>query len=304
MNIQQIIYAVQVYEFKSFTDAAKSLYISQPRLSQAIKELEEELGFEIFKRNRKGISGATVKGYEFIEQSRILLRQFSTLENLRAKSASSFKLACTLITQPQDAFIKLCKDTLPDPNMDLDLWFCDASEAVERVRTMASDIGVVALIDDQLPDWMNLFENSGIEYTEIYSSNVHATISRSNPLASQEVICVDDLKDHTCVAENCTRMNELSLKVHSIIHSISPDSKITVSNTDMMYRIVGRSAKSRAFVLEPMRPAEATLRKYGLASVRISDAFTSHVGYIMLKDQKQSELMARYIELLRQELEQ
>ena len=69
------------YNFHSFTEAAKSLYISQPRLSQAIRELEDELGFEIFIRNKKGISGATVKGAEFINQSRVLLAQFSALEN-------------------------------------------------------------------------------------------------------------------------------------------------------------------------------------------------------------------------------
>ena len=46
MNIQQIIYVVEVYKLHSFSLAAHSLFVSQPRLSQAIRDLERELGFD------------------------------------------------------------------------------------------------------------------------------------------------------------------------------------------------------------------------------------------------------------------
>ena len=98
MNIQQIIYVVEVYKLHSFSSAAQSLYISQPRLSQAIRALEKELGFDIFERSRKGISGSTVRGYQFISQAKNVLKQFSSLEKFKQTSSSSFHLATTLLS--------------------------------------------------------------------------------------------------------------------------------------------------------------------------------------------------------------
>ncbi|MDO4384232.1 MAG: LysR family transcriptional regulator [Eubacteriales bacterium] len=69
MKLQQVIYAVEVFRQRSYTKAAQVLYVSQPRLSRALKELEEELGFEIFQRTRHGIQGTTTRGYAFIKQS-------------------------------------------------------------------------------------------------------------------------------------------------------------------------------------------------------------------------------------------
>ena len=55
MTIQQLKYIVSVVENGTITEAAKKLYISQPSLSNAIKDIEEEAGITIFIRSRAGI---------------------------------------------------------------------------------------------------------------------------------------------------------------------------------------------------------------------------------------------------------
>ena len=54
MNIQYLKYAVEVARIGSISRAAEELYIAQPNLSRAIKELEKDLGITIFDRNSKG----------------------------------------------------------------------------------------------------------------------------------------------------------------------------------------------------------------------------------------------------------
>ena len=56
MTIQQLKYIVSVAENSSITEAAKKQYISQPSLSNSIKEIEKEIGITIFIRSRSGIA--------------------------------------------------------------------------------------------------------------------------------------------------------------------------------------------------------------------------------------------------------
>ena len=81
MNILHLKYAVEVESTRSITKAAGNLYMSQPNLSRAIKELEESLGITIFKRTSKGIT-PTQEGEEFLSYARSILAQIDEIESL------------------------------------------------------------------------------------------------------------------------------------------------------------------------------------------------------------------------------
>lgn len=298
MNIQQIIYVMKVYEHHSFTEAAKALYISQPRLSQAIRELEEELGFDIFVRNRKGISGATVKGTEFIDKARVLLRQFKTLESLKERNISSFHLASTTFTHAQDAFLALCAEQKEDPLLNMDMWFCGCFEASSRVISMSSEIGVVAFTDDQLGEWLSYFNSNHLTYHELICSNIYVTLSKDSPLAGKDRISAEDLEDHTYIADYCSRMNDNSAGVSALINKICPEAHIIVSSTDVMYRLLSQTSERKSFVFDPIPLSQETLDKYNLVCIPSDDLFSVHTGYISRTDKPLSDKAARYVEIL------
>ena len=74
MNLLHLKYAVEVAKTSSITKAADNLYMGQPNLSRAIRELEDSLGIQIFKRTPKGIY-PTPKGEEFLGYARQVIEQ-------------------------------------------------------------------------------------------------------------------------------------------------------------------------------------------------------------------------------------
>ncbi len=81
MNLQHIKYAVEVQKTGSITQAAENLYMGQPNLSKAIRELEKSLGIVIFKRTSKGVL-PTAQGEEFLRYAKSILDQVQRIEDL------------------------------------------------------------------------------------------------------------------------------------------------------------------------------------------------------------------------------
>ena len=80
MTLTQLRYAITVANSSSMNEAARKLYISQPSLSSAIKELEEEIGVELFRRTNRGIS-VTPEGEEFMGYARQVVEQYALIES-------------------------------------------------------------------------------------------------------------------------------------------------------------------------------------------------------------------------------
>ena len=78
MTLTQLRYAITVANSDSMNEAARNLFISQPSLSAAIKELEEEVGIEVFRRTNRGIS-VTPEGEEFIGYARQVVEQYNLI---------------------------------------------------------------------------------------------------------------------------------------------------------------------------------------------------------------------------------
>lgn len=98
MTLQQLKYAIEIAKRGSMNAAAKSLYISQPSLSNAIRELENELNFDIFIRTNKGIS-VSPKGKEFLGYAAQIVEQEKMLEQQYLGTSSSEKKTFGISTQ-------------------------------------------------------------------------------------------------------------------------------------------------------------------------------------------------------------
>ena len=111
MTLTQLRYAITVANSDSMNEAARNLFISQPSLSAAIKELEEEAGIEIFRRTNRGIS-VTPEGEEFIGYARQVVEQYNLIENKyidKKESKKKFSVSMQHYTFAVSAFVEMVK---------------------------------------------------------------------------------------------------------------------------------------------------------------------------------------------------
>ena len=146
MTLLQLKYIVTVAAAGTISEAAKQLYIAQPSLTSAIKELENELGITIFKRTNKGIL-LSAEGEEFLGYARQVLEQASLLEErykLQAGGKKEFSVSTQHYSFAVNAFVDLIKEFGGD-NYDFSLRETQTYEIIDDVAKMRSEIGILYL---------------------------------------------------------------------------------------------------------------------------------------------------------------
>lgn len=110
MTLQQLRYVIAVADHGSMNEAAKALFISQPSLSGAVKELEKELGFELFLRTSRGIV-VTPDGEEFLGYARQVTEQYRLLRNryIEKESREKFSVSMQHYSFAVKAFVETVK---------------------------------------------------------------------------------------------------------------------------------------------------------------------------------------------------
>ncbi|KXT73445.1 Methionine biosynthesis and transport regulator MtaR, LysR family [Streptococcus gordonii] len=114
MRIQQLHYIIKIVETGSMNEAAKQLFITQPSLSNAVRDLENEMGIDIFIRNPKGIT-LTKDGMEFLSYARQVVEQTQLLEE-RYKNPVAHRELFSVSSQHYafvvNAFVSLLKKAI------------------------------------------------------------------------------------------------------------------------------------------------------------------------------------------------
>ena len=144
MTLQQLKYVITVAEAGTVTEAADKLYISQPSLTNAIRELEKEMNIQIFNRTNKGIS-LSKEGEDFLGYARQVLEQAAILED-KYKGSDGGKKSFCVSTQHYsfavNAFVDLVKE-YGQEEYDFSLRETQTYEIIEDVARMRSEIGIL-----------------------------------------------------------------------------------------------------------------------------------------------------------------
>ncbi|MDE6710771.1 MAG: LysR family transcriptional regulator, partial [Oscillospiraceae bacterium] len=112
MNLMHLKYLVEVEKTGSITKAASTLFMGQPNLSKAIKEVENEVGAPIFKRISKGVE-PTEKGVEFLKCAKAIIQQMDKMENLFKPEVSdiiSFNVSAPRASYAAQAFSRFVSE--------------------------------------------------------------------------------------------------------------------------------------------------------------------------------------------------
>ena len=197
MTLQQLKYIVTVAETGNITEAAKRLFISQPSLTNAIRELEKEMQITIFNRTNKGVAVSN-EGDEFLSYARQVLEQVGLLEEkyLNVKEQRPrFSVSCQHYSFAINAFVDVIQEF--DANQyDFTLRETQTYEIIEDVSRLKSEIGILYVSSKNEEIIMKLIKQNGLKFEELFMAKPHVFISSKHPLAEREAISLEDLEEY------------------------------------------------------------------------------------------------------------
>lgn len=201
MTLAQLRYAITVAGASSMNEAARKLFISQPSLSAAIKELEEEVGVELFKRTNRGIS-VTLEGEEFIGYARQVVEQYNLIESkyiLKENTKKKFGVSMQHYTFAVKAFVEMVKQFGMD-EYEFEIHETKTYDVIEDVKNCKSEIGILYLNDFNKKVLTKLFHESAVEFHELLKCHIYVYLWKGHPLASKEEITLEELEEYPCLS--------------------------------------------------------------------------------------------------------
>lgn len=236
MTLQQLKYVLEVASKGSMNEAARSLFISQPRLSNAIKELEKDIKITIFIRTNRGVT-VTNKGAEFLGYARQVLQQFNMLEEkyLSEKPAKQhFSISTQHYTFAANAFVELVKE-FGASEYEFTLRETKTYEIIEDVKNLRSELGIIYLSNYNESVLLKLLKERDLTFTELFTAKPHVFISKRHPLANKESIKLEELDDYPCLSfeqgeYNSFYFSEEVLSTRSVKKSIKVSDRAAIVN--------------------------------------------------------------------------
>ena len=186
MNIQQLRYVVAIANSGTFREAASKLFVSQPSLSVAIKDLEQELNFQIFTRTTTG-AVLTSQGMTFYERALEVVRSFDSFEN-RYLNASEKGNQYSIASQHYDflpPLITTFSERYPDYK-DFRIFESTTIQILDEVAKGHSEIGIIYLNNQNKKGIMQRVEKLGLEVIELIPFHTHIYLREGHPLAQKE----------------------------------------------------------------------------------------------------------------------
>lgn len=197
MTLQQLKYVVTVADKGTISEAAKELFISQPSLTNAIKELENEMQITIFNRTNKGIIVSNA-GDEFLAYARQVLEQANLLEerylNVKKQSAR-FSVSAQHYSFAVNAFVDVIRE-FGGSQYDFTLRETQTNEIIEDVSRLKSEIGILYTSVKNEEVIQKLIRQNSLEFEELFVAKPHVFISSKHPLAEREQITLQELDEY------------------------------------------------------------------------------------------------------------
>lgn len=194
MTLQQLKYVVAVAEKGTISKASKEMFVSQPSLTNAIRELEKEMNINIFTRTNKG-SVVSQDGEKFLRYARQVLEQASLLESTfkgNVKQKKKFCVSTQHYSFAVNAFVDLIKKYGED-EYDFSLRETETFEVIDDVAKIKSELGIVYLNSFNEKALGKIFKSNNIKFTELFTAKPHIFVSTSNPLARKKSVKMKDL---------------------------------------------------------------------------------------------------------------
>lgn len=292
MTLNQLNYAITVANANSMNEAARSLFISQPSLSTAIKELEEEIGIELFHRTNRGIS-LTPEGEEFMGYARQVTEQYRLIESRyisKEKIKKKFGVSTQHYTFAVNAFVEMVKQFGMD-EYEFAIHETKTYDVIEDVKNFKSEIGILYLNDFNRKVLTKLFHEYDLEFHELLDCGIYVYMWKGHPLSDKGEITLEELEEYPCLSfeqgtYNSFYFAEEVLSTYDYKRLIKANDRATLLN--LMVGLKGYTLCSGIICEELNGP--------DYCAVKLKSDETMTIGYLVRKGVALSELGQKYLE--------
>lgn len=200
MNIQHLRYAVEVEKAHSINKAADNLFMAQPNLSRAIRELEESLGITIFERTPQGIL-VTEQGEEFLQYAKDILSRIDRVEaKYKLPDRQVFSVSVPRASYIAEAFQKFAEGIDHEKPTEIHYKETNSLRSINNILRGEFKLGVVRYAVQYEANYQTLFDEKRLEHETIAEYNSVISVSRHHPLAARDAIRYEELLDCTEIA--------------------------------------------------------------------------------------------------------
>ena len=292
MTLQQLRYVIEVAKTGSMNVAAKQLFVSQPSLSMAIRELENDVHISIFERTTKGVV-ITAEGEEFLGYARQIINQVELLEDKYIEAGQikkKFGVSAQHDSFAVKAFVEMVK------GFDMDKYEFAIREArthdvIHDVVTGKSEIGILYTNEFNEKVLNKIFKDNQLEFVHLFTCEGYAYLWKNHPLAGKKVIALEELQDYPCLSfeqgdNNSFYFAEEILSTYDFKKTIKSNDRAT--NLNLM---VGLNAFTlcSGIICEELNGSD-------YIAVKLAEEVTMDIGYIKRAHMNMSEIGELYIE--------
>ncbi|SFT32049.1 DNA-binding transcriptional regulator, LysR family [Lachnospiraceae bacterium XBD2001] len=298
MTLKQLSYVVTVAETGSITEAAKQLYIAQPSLTTAVKELEQEYCITIFHRSKKGIE-LTPEGDEFLGYARQLLDQ-ANLMNAHYTGTKQGKQRFCVSAQHYsfavEAFVKLIQASGGD-KYEFHMRETQTYDIIDDVAHRRSEIGVLYLNTFNEPVIRKTLRDHGLTFTALFRAAPHVFIGKNSPLAKKKEISLEDLAPYPRLSYEQGSHNSFYFS-EEILSTMDSDKEIIVRDRATLFNLL---VGLNGYTICSGVISEELNGPHIIAKPLAVDDYME-IGYILPANTPQSALTEKYICFLNEAL--
>ena len=304
MTLTQLHYIITIAETKSFNKAAEQLYVSQPSLTSAMKELEKELGITLFYRSGRGVT-LTNDGTEFLLYAKQIYGQYESVLEKYGKGGS-YKKKFGVSTQHYSFVVKAFVDMAKEFDMskyEFATRETKTAEVLSDVSTMKSEIGVLYLCDFNRKSMEKLMKSAGLEFHHLIDCQAYVYIWKNHPLASESSISFAELEGYPCLsfeqgdnssfyfAEEILSTNEYSQVIRANDRATMLNLMVGLNGYTLCSGIICEELNGSDFIAVPFRGDEKNPNS------------TMEIGYIVRKNTILSKMGELFVNKLKQYLD-
>ncbi len=298
MTLQQLRYVIAVAENGSIGKAAQELFISQPSLTSAIRELEKELGFPLFNRSNRG-TAATREGIRFLAYARQVCEQMELLEKAflhEGYEKLRFQVSAQHYSFAVNAFVDLIRE-YPGEEYDVTLRECRTYEIIEDVKNARSALGILYLSRFNESVLSGVLSENHLHFTKLFTARPHVFLSSGHPLAGKGQVTLEDLAEYPFLSFEQGEYNSFYF-AEEILSTAERRKRIRVSDRATLFNLlIGMNGYTICTGV-----ISRELNGDSILAVPLAADEEIRVGYICRKGEPLGTLGERYLELMRRHI--